>query len=108
MPVVSGIAFVLFVNDLITKNQKIFLWIAFALWIASPFTYGLSGILSLIFFAFIFRAAHNRFFGGELKIKSTVPCPFCNKEIPKESTGCPYCNTPFRKREPESEKDFFN
>ena len=89
LPVLSNVAFLLFIYNL--SKKKVLLWIAFALGIAGIFTFSITSIISLILFFFCYRSVYNNLQSEKVKPKLLVPCPFCNNEIPIDSKSCKYC-----------------
>ena len=105
LTIISNLIFVLFIYNL--SKKKAYLLIAFVLGILGPATFSITGIVSLILFFICYREAHGDLNVEAIKPILKVPCPFCNREIPEESTQCPHCKTIFRKRNLELEDEDF-
>ena len=93
--VLINLAAIFFVYDL--SNKKMFLLIAFVLGILSPFTFGLTGIISLLLYFMLYKSVYDNLYSETKKPKLMVPCPFCNREIPIESSSCIFCGQVFEK-----------
>lgn len=95
--ILFGLALLCFVIDLVSKEQRKKLWIAFGLLVLSSFTFSITGIIALLLFFKIYRAAYYMLAEGTIKAAVTAPCPFCNRDIPVKSRKCYYCNREFEK-----------
>ena len=85
------------------SKKKILLIIACVLGIIAPFTLSITGIIALILFFICYRDVYGNLQTDKTKPALTVPCPFCNREIPIDSKSCNYCGKVF-KIDPEYEK----
>lgn len=92
-----GLALLCFIIDLVSKEQRKKIWIAFSLLVLSTFTLSITGIIALILFFKSYREAYYMLEEGKLKAAETAPCPFCNRDIPIDSKTCLYCNREFKK-----------
>ena len=92
-----GLALLCFIIDLLSKEQRKKIWIAFCLLVLSTFTLSITGIIALILFFKSYREAFYMLEEGTLKAAETAPCPFCNRDIPIDSLNCLYCNKEFKK-----------
>jgi len=95
--ILFGLALLCFIIDLVSKEQRKKIWIAFSLLVLSTFTFSITGIIALILFFKSYREAYYMLAEGTLKAAVTAPCPFCNRDIPVNSKKCYYCNGEFEK-----------
>jgi len=103
LPILATLAFVLFIFNL-SKQRKL-LFIAFILGILAPFTFSITGIISLFMFYICYNNVQGNLQTERVKPNLQVPCPFCNREIPIDSKSCKYCGKVFNV---SSEQDKFN
>jgi hypothetical protein len=94
---IFGLALLCFIIDLISKEQRKKIWIAFSLLVLSTFTFGITGIIALILFFKSYREVYHMLAEGTLKAAVNAPCPFCNRDIPVDSKICYYCSAEFEK-----------
>ena len=95
LPIFMGISLFLFIHKLSVTIEKVPLFIAMGLLIASPFTLYFTGLASYILFFIIYRKIYHNLYSAKLKPVDKAPCPFCDKDIPMESRVCPYCGARF-------------
>lgn len=95
--ILFGLALLYFIIDLVSKDQRKKIWIAFGLLVLSSFTLSITGIIALLLFFKSYREAYYKLAEGTLKAAVTAPCPFCNRDIPVNSKKCYYCNREFEK-----------
>jgi hypothetical protein len=93
LPILANLAFLLFIFNLSKKKKLLF--IAFILGIIAPFTFSITGIISLILFFVCYKDAYSNLQTEKIKPKLKAPCPFCNREIPLDSKSCSYCGKIF-------------
>jgi hypothetical protein len=92
-----GLSLLCFIIDLVSKEQRKKIWIAFSLLVLSTFTLSITGIIALILFFKSYRETYYMLEEGKLKAAETAPCPFCNRDIPIDSINCLFCNKEFKK-----------
>lgn len=95
--ILFGLAILCFIIDILPKEQRKRLWIAFGLIVISSFTFSITGLIALALFFKSYRETYYILEEGKLKVNINAPCPSCNKDIPIESKACSYCGAQFEK-----------
>jgi len=95
--ILFGLALVNLILNLLPKEQKKKLWKIFYLFVASTFTFGITGLIAYVLFFRSYQEINFMLCEGKLKAAVNAPCPYCNRDIPIESKVCPYCATEFEK-----------
>jgi hypothetical protein len=97
LPIIFGLVMLFFIYNL--SKQKFLLLVAFIMGILAPFTFSVTGIISFLLFYMCYRNVCGSLEIEKVKPVLTVPCPFCDREIPMDSKSCKYCGRVFERNE---------
>lgn len=95
LPIMLGPALFLFIHKLSVTTEKVPLLVACVLLATSPFTINITALIAFILFFLIYKSVYLQLQHVGPRPTLTVPCPFCNRDIPIESKVCPYCGKKF-------------
>jgi len=102
--ILLGFASLYLIRGLITEEKIKMLNKAIILFALSSFTLNITGLIAYAIFYTVYRDTYSSLNLGSLKAVRTAPCPYCNREIPIDSTVCPKCDTILKsKQEDETE-----
>jgi len=96
LSIAFAFAFYIYVHRLTNKNERNTMIYAIGLQILSPLTLYVSAIISNFLLSNIYRSLYVKLCEANIKPTDKAPCPFCNQEIPIDSTVCPYCKAKFK------------
>jgi len=106
-----GLALIFYIREIIPSEKKYFMWISFGLFVAFPIlsifivtlhiflciVAGLILILPLVLFVICYKNSYLYLKSSGIKAVPLIPCPFCERIIPVNSTSCRHCGTKFEK-----------
>lgn len=113
--VLIGLGLIFFIKEIMPDEKKSFLWISLGLTIASPIITSIFLpfgailrtvvafiiIIPMALFFFSYKAAYMKLRASAVKAVPLLPCPFCDKIIPTNSTSCRHCGAKFEEDEIE-------
>ena len=106
--ILLGLSLIYFIRNLIPKEKKAGLKIAFVLLVLGTFTFNLTTLIAYILFFKIYKDIHLNILNGKLKPAVITPCPNCSRDIAIESKICKYCGAKFEKIVSEDVDPRFN
>lgn len=116
--ILIGLGLIFFVKEIIPEKKSL-LWFSFITFIIYPVivfipildylamcALGLVAfILPVVLYIICYRKAYQKIFSSEIKATPLIPCPFCNRVIPINSTFCRHCETKFKVEKHRDELD---